>query len=325
MSKIVGTNGRDMIRGTNGNDTIFGLKGNDLIEGRGGNDNVLGGDGHDKLKGGAGHDWLDGGNGDDALFGEDGNDWLFGGAGNDYLNGGAGNDRIEGGAGHDALRGDTGNDTLIGGDGDSYMGGAGNDTLHYSHSGEGDPDGFALFDGGTGIDTLVIDSDQMAIVSDNSVGYYGIDVGTVTSGRMSSIENIRVTDDSFLWHLGSDRSVNVIDGANDSYFTSGSGNETFTGGGGVDQYQFRWSPGTKNGHDTITDFKVGEDVLSSRYADYITGEPILEVVQKETATGTRFQAYDDGHTLVHTLDLVGVFGLEDGALYNPYALFGPLG
>lgn len=322
MTKIVGTNGRDMIRGTNGNDTITALAGNDLVEARGGNDNVIGGDGHDKLKGGAGHDWLDGGNGSDALFGEAGNDWLFGGAGDDYLNGGAGNDRIEGGEGYDALRGDAGNDTLIGGDGDSFMGGSDNDTLNYFHSGEGNPDGFALFDGGTGIDTLVIDSDQMAIVSGSSVGYYGIDVGTVTSGRMVSIEHIRIADDTSLWYLGSNRNITVTDGNQDSYFTSGSGNETFTGGGGSDQYQFRWSPGTNNGHDTITDFKVGEDFLSSRYADYETGEPILDVVQTETATGTRFQAYD-GSTLVHTLDLVDVFGMEQDALYNPYALFGP--
>lgn len=311
-----------MIRGTNGNDTISGLRGNDLIEGRGGNDNILGGDGHDKAKGGSGHDWLDGGIGDDALFGEDGNDWIFGGAGKDYLNGGAGNDRIDGGAGHDALRGDAGDDTLFGGDGDSFMGGAGSDTLNYSHSGEGAPDGFALFDGGSGTDTLVVDSDQMVTIGGDRVGYYGIDVGTVDSGRTVGIENFRVSDDTYLWYLGSDRDVSVAGGAGEDFFSSGAGDEVFRGGGGSDHHQFRWSPGQNNGHDTILDFKLGEDTLSSRYADYETGELILNVVQTETAGGTRFQAYD-GNTLVHTLDLVGVFGMEDGALYNPYALFGP--
>lgn len=327
MSKIVGTNGNDMISGTKGNDTISGLKGNDLIDGKAGNDNVSGGDGADKLLGSGGHDWLDGGNGIDALFGGDGNDFLFGGGAGDYLNGGAGNDRIDGGAGFDMMRGDIGNDTLYGGDGDDYMGGAGNDTLVYSHAGQGDPLKLATIDGGTGSDTLVFDkTDNWAIIDRDGIGYYGIEAqaGTPVSGKVTGIEHFKVSEDTFLWYVGRHDDVTIAGGAQDDYFSSGTGDEVFTGGLGEDSYQFSWLPGDNLGHDTILDFKVGEDHLTSRYADYDTAEHILDVVQTETAQGTRFQSYDHGE-LVHTLDVVGVFGLPADTLYQPYAIFGPLG
>jgi hypothetical protein len=78
-TKIVGTNGDDVIVGTAGPDLISGLGGQDTICSLDGNDVVGGGDGDDTLAGGAGVDHLDGGPGKrDACDGGTGSDVAIG-------------------------------------------------------------------------------------------------------------------------------------------------------------------------------------------------------------------------------------------------------
>src|SRR5215208_296596 len=77
------------------------------------------------------------------------------------LNGLGGNDTLVGGGGADALHGGAGNDHLIGGGGvDRLFGGEGNDILDPGLNPTFvslDPAADALIDGGSGIDTLVLD------------------------------------------------------------------------------------------------------------------------------------------------------------------------
>jgi Ca2+-binding RTX toxin-like protein len=139
ISRIVGSDGNDVIEGTNdddqiigleGNDRLFGGKGDDVIEASDGNDRADGGKGDDAIFGEDGNDRLFGGKGEDEIDGGDGNDWLFGGDDDDLLDGGEGNDSLNGGDGYDTLLGGGGNDTLIAGDDGARMaGGLGNDIM----------------------------------------------------------------------------------------------------------------------------------------------------------------------------------------------------
>ncbi|QND54446.1 calcium-binding protein (plasmid) [Phyllobacterium sp. 628] len=67
MTKIVGTEGDDILAGTSQNDSILGLGGNDHIDGGAGNDSIYGGTGDDILTSSSGYDRLDGGEGNDRL------------------------------------------------------------------------------------------------------------------------------------------------------------------------------------------------------------------------------------------------------------------
>lgn len=162
-----GLGGNDFLEGLGGDDTIQGGAGHDFIRGYDGNDNLQGGDGDDALRGGNGDDVMDGGTGFDraAFFGTPGEGlpavgvtvslMLQGvaqdtGHGWDTLNG---FEALSGTAYDDHLTGDDqanwlllvggGNDTAVGGDGDDLIevgdgnhdldGGAGIDTVAFSH------------------------------------------------------------------------------------------------------------------------------------------------------------------------------------------------
>lgn len=110
-----GNAGDNTITGTNDDNDLYGGGGNDRILGRYGDDWLFGEDGNDVLLGGDGYDELYGGDGDDVLVGDEGDDWLDGGLGIDQLRGGGGDDSF---LFH--------NDTSIG---DMFDGGDGMDTL----------------------------------------------------------------------------------------------------------------------------------------------------------------------------------------------------
>jgi Ca2+-binding RTX toxin-like protein len=100
---INGTSGPDRLVGTNGRDLIRGGVGNDVLIGRGGDDILCGSQGFDQLRGGAGNDVLSGGDHDDVLRGNGQADRMFGGRGNDNLKGGQGEDISFGGPGKDEV------------------------------------------------------------------------------------------------------------------------------------------------------------------------------------------------------------------------------
>lgn len=110
---------------------------------------------------------------DNTLTGTAGNDRLYGHAGIDLLSGGDGNDFLRGGAGADTLHGNAGNDTLV------YDGAD------------------VLIDGGTGIDTLFIDTGTGPVLNLDAVtnihNIEVIDLGTGDSGRQLTLTDAGVT------------------------------------------------------------------------------------------------------------------------------------
>jgi len=219
-----GTSGDDTLAGdetgentgTLGNtplrDGIAGLDGNDDIQGGALGDVIAGGSGNDQIYGGSGDDFIHGDTPantgqyqqiydivkDDS--GPDGNDYIDGGDGNDAIDGGGGDDTLKGGSDDDVIEGGAGDDTLYAGDGrDTLSGGDGNDTLHASA--ESDTSNINnIYDGGSGIDTLNLDSytgadtanAQSILVgfhSNNSgIVQYVVD-GTLFKDSFSNIEN----------------------------------------------------------------------------------------------------------------------------------------
>ncbi|KTD52369.1 Serralysin C precursor, partial [Legionella rubrilucens] len=84
------------------------------------------------------------------LNGGAGNDFLFCFFGTNTLNGGAGNDSLFGGSGKDTLRGGAGSDRVYAG--------SGNDTI--IHDVAHDQGKYDIYDGGRGIDTLILEVSQ---------------------------------------------------------------------------------------------------------------------------------------------------------------------
>jgi Ca2+-binding RTX toxin-like protein len=107
----------NVLSGTAFGDRIVGLEGRDLIRAGDGDDCLFGGAGNDVLDGGAGNDQLSGGDGRDRLFGNAGNDRVAGGLKADDVSGGAGNDQLLPGSGRDRVRAGTGNDVVSARDG----------------------------------------------------------------------------------------------------------------------------------------------------------------------------------------------------------------
>jgi hypothetical protein len=228
MAIRTGTNGNNKLYGTSAADKMDGKAGNDYLAGLNGNDTMQGGSGNDKLDGGSGNDTMRGGAGVDALFGGVGNDLLYGDAGNDYMDGGTGFDRLWGGSG---------NDRLLGNKNDKLDGGAGNDTLvwiDHGNSVEGD----LLLKGGSGYDTLHINTKVKTAESPTEPQYKGDGIASVAlgkggigslsytvgrqeisnvehQGRFEGIERITVAPDTRLDYLGGTADATVVSGNRD--------------------------------------------------------------------------------------------------------------
>lgn len=113
-TRVIGTEGDDMLTGGAGADQLLGGGGMDVLDGGAGNDELRGGTGDDTLIGGEGNDVLLAARGSDELSGGDGEDFLYGGVGDDELSGDDGNDILDGGQGEDTLRGGDGDDLVFG-------------------------------------------------------------------------------------------------------------------------------------------------------------------------------------------------------------------
>ena len=259
-----GSAGSDLLTGTDSADDLYGLGGADTLKGLGGNDRLFGGTGID------------------AIFGGDGADQVYGEGSDDFLDAGAGNDFVHGGSGSDRLRGGDGDDRLVGGPGDDDVrGGNGNDTLvHSDRTGDPRSAGTSYYEGGAGRDVLLIDVQGNyptdPEVPDNflansvriTVGAGGngrIDYATgfvepqeIQVGRLSGIEEFRLADDSNSLIFDATGSTTVFGGAGRDWFQSAEGNQVITGGGGADDYLFRWEPGMDGGRDTIHGFNKAE-------------------------------------------------------------------
>ncbi|MCB1491342.1 MAG: hypothetical protein KDJ77_06020 [Rhodobiaceae bacterium] len=191
---------------------------------------------------------LKGFGGDDTIDGRGGNDTLDGGFGTDTVNGGDGDDTVIGNADGDTLNGGNNSDTLdysaktvdLTIDDDTTAGpqelgrvtsSSGIDTYEFFEhfiAGSGN-DSFTTggtiqsFDGGDGVDTLIISQ----VISGTTV--VNMITGTITDpsidlASFSHVEN--VTGSSFAETIIGDTAANVIN--------SGGGNDTIDAGGGSD-------------------------------------------------------------------------------------------
>ena len=151
---------------------------------------------------------------------------------------------------------------------DVLVGGKGDDELN---GGTGDDD----LDGGTGDDLLVGGDDQDALVGGNG-------------------------DDELFGGGGDD----VLDGGKgDDILTGGAGSDILTGGGGEDTFVF--GPGSRSDIDTITDFNLGNDILSLTDGLMIAGTSEADV-DGDLVTDT-VVTFDSGDMVT----LLGVSGIVD--------------
>uniref|UniRef100_UPI002570CEB4 calcium-binding protein n=1 Tax=Methylobacillus flagellatus TaxID=405 RepID=UPI002570CEB4 len=232
-SLVRGTEDGDMLGNTNLSATIpqivYGFDGADTLTTGGGNDFLFGGDNNDTITGGAGNDLLSGGNGDDSLFGGEGNDTLTGGVGTNSLNGEAGDDTIL----HD-----TGTDIL------------------------------GTYDGGDGIDTLVV------AVSEFFGTDFGIQIDDISDASLVNIENLVISgvngqgDVRINLNLQSENlNISVLASNTTGNITviDGNGNDTITGGVGNDTLFAR------DGNDVLSGGAGDDYLFGGNGAEILTG------------------------------------------------------
>jgi len=273
---------------------VFGNGGNDsivLVETNGALPAAL-------LFGGAGNDNLVGGSGNDALFGQDGNDTLQGRGGADQLFGGNGSDVLIGGDGSDLVFGQDGNDRMIwnpGDDTDLFEGGTGIDT--------------AIVNGGNGAETFTTTANGARVRFDRiDPAPFSLDIGTTenlvvnanggndtfTAGNgLATLIHITVDggagNDTL---LGSDGNDVLIGGDGNDFIDGNRGNDVALLGAGDDVFQ--WDPG--DGSDVV-EGQTGLDSL------LFNGANINETIDI-SANGSRLRFFRDVGSV--TMDVNGV-------------------
>jgi VCBS repeat-containing protein len=118
---IFGSWGNDTIYGSDHGEFIFSFSGNDTIYAGGGDDVVFAGRGRDFVDGGEGDDLIFAGRGNDTVIGGEGEDIVFGGRGADIIYGGQDQDILFGNRGSDFLDGGEGGDLVFGGRGNDTL------------------------------------------------------------------------------------------------------------------------------------------------------------------------------------------------------------
>ena len=153
---------------------------------------------------------------------------------------------LDGGDGNDTVIGSAAADTLIGGNGNDYLiGQGGDDTLI-------DGSGLNTLQGGTGNDRYAVQSVNDTVFELAGEGTDEVQTFLASYALRPNVENLVFVNGTFS-HTG----VGTFE---DNRFTGASGNDTFTGGGGFDVFDYRQA---SNGKDTITDFDAGN--LSSSH------------------------------------------------------------
>lgn len=281
IEQVYGTNGNDVFRAGQVTESVDGWRGVSFFGG-GGDDDAVGsrfddffdpGDGNDIVRGGAGNDHVDASRGDDTVYGGPGDDNIRWGGGNaawldpgdDFLSGGGGSDLINlwahYGDGENAP-GITVDIRVVRADG--AMTGTG--TVQINEAGDTDTARFRGFEQGwthEGSDTI-----------DAS--------GAMVRGDLGILWGARWGDDMLIGSRGNDTlegglgSDTLTGGAGDDLIVAGEGwyDPAAPGDGDADTIIFRQG----DGHDTVTGFDAGTDVLvldSPGYAVEATAEGAL--------------------------------------------------
>jgi Ca2+-binding RTX toxin-like protein len=178
---------------------------------------------------------------------------LLGGAGDDSLDGGAGDDFLDGGAGDDKLTGNAGNDTFSCNDGQDnvYDLGNGTDVLNVNCWGS-----VVAELAGNWFSDIWSNNDGKATLIAKG---FNVDVSLAEGTQGWNITNEGKYGDVVF--IGSILNDTLVGGSGDDVITGNAGDDNLTGGAGADIFGFNvlgW------GHDTITDFAIGEDKLDFR-------------------------------------------------------------
>jgi len=282
IESLIGTSYDDTITGDSGDNILAGDPGNDTLDGAAGKDtadysfvdggvtvdlrvttaqSVGGGQGSDTL---ISIENLIGSYYDDILTGNSGDNVITGSGGNDTLNGEAGNDALSGDAGDDTLAPGTGNDAVDAGDG--------NDVISFAG---GQLNAADKIDGGTGTDTVLLNSDytganalvmnattmvnveKLTLLAGHSYTLTTNDV-TVSSGQKLTINGAALSASNVLTFNGSAET--------DGHFIiiSGLGADKLTGGAQSDTFTYTTAAQSTSTHyDTITGFKFGTDIFDT--------------------------------------------------------------
>ncbi|WP_208352882.1 calcium-binding protein [Pseudaestuariivita rosea] len=267
---IIGGNLGDYIEGSNIANEISGLAGNDKIFGFAGDDSINGGEGDDLISGGAGADTMESGGGLDTLDYSESDAGVFvklqtGEASGGHAEGDViiGRDfrGVIGSEFDDNLQGTGLGDTITGGDGnDDVYGYAGRDKIYLGEGddfAEGGNSGDLIY-GGLGNDVLRGGRDDDFLYgeegNDQLFGNHGLDYIEGGAGN----DTIRGGG----WHdtlKGGDGDDVIYGESGGDEIWSGAGNDTISGGIHDDPDHFIFA--ADDGHDAITDFQIGIDLV----------------------------------------------------------------
>ncbi|HEX8445329.1 MAG TPA: family 16 glycosylhydrolase [Sphingomonas sp.] len=262
------------LNGTTANDVLTGTTGQDALNGR---------EGADRMTGSHGNDWYSVDHAGDIVIEKAGegidsvtasvdhilaanveNLTLVGnavqGTGNDLdniligndranvLSGGAGNDRLDGGAGADILTGGLGDDTFV-------VDNIGDRIVELVKGGWDQIFSSVDYTAAANVEQLGLTGTAIrGTANDTGIYLYGNDIDNILLGGAGV--------DAIDGKLGNDRII------------GGGGNDRLTGGAGRDVFIF---DGTF-GHDTITDFKIGEDRIDWSALKGQYGDPALKAL-----------------------------------------------
>jgi Ca2+-binding RTX toxin-like protein len=277
---LIGNSGANILTGLAGNDTLDGGLGNDTLIGGLGNDTYIVGDAGTVIveAPGEGVDVVNAsvsytldanvenltltGSGAISGTGNELNNVLTGNGAANTLIGGAGDDTLNGGAGVDRLVGGDGNDTyVLGSDFDTVVEnpGEGTDTVTVNLN-------YTL---GTNVENLTLTGTLAAY------GYGNSSDNLITGNSAANRLEGRVGDDTLIGGGGADTLL------------GGVGNDMLTGGTGNDTFLFNKG----DGHDVITDFGNGSDVLD--LSSLINAGYTPTVVASGSDTLVQFSSGDD--------------------------------
>lgn len=283
---LYGGKGDDRQSGGADNDTLDGGQGNDTLNGDNGDDVLTGGDGNDTLNGFANNDALSGGAGGDSLYGGSGDDTLTGGDSSETqinrMFGGDGSDTYIVTSTFDRLTevaGSTATDTVL--SDISFVLGADLEDLALRESaaalnatGNGQNNRISgnananQIDGGLGADTMeggngndtyrVDDAGDVVIELDGIAG--GVDTvrSLVTLTLAGNVETLDLIGEAVINGTGNAGANTIIGNGRVNVLDGGLGNDTLTGLGGNDGFQFSSALGAGN-VDRISDFTAGSD------------------------------------------------------------------
>ncbi|WP_162003449.1 calcium-binding protein [Microvirga tunisiensis] len=277
LEHVIGSEHGDQITGTAEANALNGLAGDDVLIGGAGDDDLVGGEGADVLDGGAGFDTVYYTASDAGVVidlstgtgagGEAAGDGL---SGIENLVGSAHADSLTGSAEANLLSGLSGDDVLGGGDGaDVLVGGAGADTL----------------DGGMGEDLADYSGSDAGVVVDLRAGTGA--GGEAAGDWLDGVDHVlgSLFDDQLLGQDGWGNLLSggfgndVLDGRSGAdTLIGGAGDDALTGGADADVFGFAGAIG----HDVISDFESGVDVISfaAEDEDFADGVSVLQAAEQ---------------------------------------------